>query len=390
MRRYSRPAACPACRPLSSRNETLDIEAVNLITHPAALAAALDAWSGAPWLALDTEFVRETTYFPKLCLVQASDGRSAACIDTLALQAAELQPLLSALAASAADKIFHSASQDLEIFVQLTGDCPRPLFDTQIAAALLGDGDQLGYAALVEKRLGIKLDKSLTRTDWSRRPLSGAELSYAVDDVRYLAELYPLLLEELNKRERLSWLREDCQRATNPARYQTLPEQAWRRLKGFTRLAPPARPIAATLAAWREQTAQERDRPRKWILEDDAIYRIAERAPASLAQLVALNVLQPKTLERNGDTLLQLVASTDSSAAIAIDDALPFDDQQKACFKRVQDALRSAAEDLGLSVSLLGPRADAEAIVRHGAAATVPLMEGWRRAAIGEKLLALL
>jgi len=375
---------------VSSRNTTLNSPAVNLIATPAALAAALERWSAAPWLALDTEFVRETTYFPKLCLIQASDGRSAACIDTLALQAAELQPLLNALAASAADKIFHSASQDLEIFVQLTGDSPRPLFDTQTAAALLGEGDQLGYAALVEKRLGVKLDKSLTRTDWSRRPLSAAELSYAVDDVRYLAELYPLLLEELDTRGRLNWLREDCQRATNPARYRTLPEQAWRRLKGFTRLAPPARPIAATLAAWREQIAQERDRPRKWIIEDDAIYRIAERAPTSLAQLAALNVLQPKTLERHGDTLLELVAATDSSATIAIDDALPFDEPQKARFKRVQEALRVAAEALGVSVSLLGPRADAEALVRHGAAAMVPLMEGWRREVVGEKLLVLL
>ncbi len=357
--------------------------------QPAALAEALDAWSKAPWVALDTEFVRETTYFPKLCLIQASDGVHAACIDTLALTPPQLQPLFDTLAGSTADKVFHSASQDLEIFVQLTGDCPRPLFDTQTAAALLGDGDQLGYAALVEKRLGIKLDKSLTRTDWSRRPLSVAELSYAVDDVRYLAELYPLLLEELERRGRLAWLREDCARATNPARYQTLPEQAWRRLKGFTRLAPAARPIAATLAAWREQTAQQRDRPRKWILEDDAIYRIAERAPTSIAQLDGLNVLQAKTLERHGRQLLELVANTDLSAPIAIDDALPFDEPQKAAFKRVQDALRAAADALGVSVSLLGPRADAEAIVRHGAEAAVPLMSGWRRETIGEKLLAL-
>jgi ribonuclease D len=368
----------------------LTIQAVNLIANADALGTAINLWSRAAWLALDTEFVRETTYFPKLCLIQITDGDTAACIDTLALQPAELQRLFDALSASTADKIFHSASQDLEIFVQLTGACPQPLFDTQIAAALLGEGDQLGYAALVEKRLGVKLDKSLTRTDWSRRPLSIPELAYAIDDVRYLAQLYPLLLEELIARGRLEWLREDCRRATDPARYQTLPAQAWRRLKGLQRLAPAARSIAAALAGWREQTAQQRDRPRKWILEDDAIYRISERVPTSLAQLQALNVLQPKTLERHSETLLEIVRSAGTENGVVIADEVPFDDRQKATFKRLQEALRAAAETLGMTTSLLAPRADLEALVRDGAGAKVPLLEGWRRGVVGEKLLGLI
>lgn len=368
----------------------MSIQAVNLIAHADALDAAIESWSRAPWLALDTEFVRETTYFPKLCLIQITDGDTAACIDTLALQPSELRRLFVVLSASLADKIFHSASQDLEIFVQLTGACPQPLFDTQIAAALLGEGDQLGYAALVEKRLGIKLDKSLTRTDWSRRPLSIAELTYAIDDVRYLAQLYPLLQLELIARGRHEWLREDCQRATDPARYQTLPAQAWRRLKGLQRLAPAARNIAAALAGWREQTAQERDRPRKWILEDDAIYRISERAPSSMAQLTALNVLQPKTLERHGETLLEIVHSANAESGIVIADELPFDDRQKTTFKRLQEALRTAAETLGVTTSLLAPRADLEALARDGAGTKVPLLEGWRRGVVGEKLLSLI
>ena len=168
---------------------------VPLLATPAELAEACAVWAGKPWLALDTEFLREDTYYSRLCLVQVGDGASSICVDALALAGSGLQPLLEVIYAPGRVKVFHAASQDLEILVQLQGQAPQPLFDTQLAAALLGYGDQLGYAALVEKRLGVKLDKSLTRADWSRRPLPAAELAYAADDVRYLGELYPPLRE---------------------------------------------------------------------------------------------------------------------------------------------------------------------------------------------------
>src|SRR5690349_17033456 len=204
--------------------------AYTLIATQDGLAAQLERWRAEPWLAVDTEFVREDTYFAQLCLLQLSDGRNQVCVDALAV---DLAPLFAFLHQPGAIKVFHSAGQDLELFVQRGGDCPRPLFDTQIAAALLGHGEQLGYAALVERRLGLKVDKSLSRTDWSQRPLPEAALAYAADDVRHLAVLYPALREELEQRGRLSWLEAECARATDAARYRPDPASAWRGVKGL-------------------------------------------------------------------------------------------------------------------------------------------------------------
>lgn len=352
-----------------------------------ALAEACAHFASQPWLALDTEFVREQTYFPKLCLVQFGDAGRAEAVDTLALEGAALQPLLDLLAAPGRVKVFHAASQDLEIFVRLQPAGLAPLFDTQLAAALLGDGDQLGYGALVEKRLGVKLDKSLTRTDWSRRPLNAAEIAYALDDVRYLAELYPQLREELAACGRLDWLEEDCARLADPARYRVQPADAWRRLKGIVRLAPPAQATAVALADWRERLAQQRDRPRKWILDDDPLYRIAERRPQTPGQLADLRVLPPKTLEKHGAALLAVVAQAAGSTPPALLDEPPLDGAQKNLLKTLQDEVRRIAESLNVPPGLLGPRADLEALVRHDAAADVPVLAGWRRGVAGDALL---
>ncbi|HWY26253.1 MAG TPA: ribonuclease D [Nevskia sp.] len=360
-----------------------------LLTDPAQLEQACARWREAPWLALDTEFLREDTYYPKLCLVQVGDGRDNVCIDALALGAAGLHPLFDLLKAGGTAKVFHAASQDLEIFVQMEGSTPRPLFDTQIAAALLGYGDQLGYAALVEKLLGVKLDKSLTRTDWSRRPLNAAELAYAAYDVLYLGEIHPRLRQELETRGRLAWLEEDCARLGDPARYRNPPDAAWRRLKGLARLAPPAQRAAAALAAWREQVAQERNRPRKWIIDDDAVYRLAERRPLDLAELEGLRVLPPKTLERHGEALLEVLEQAGDGAPLALEDA-PLDEAQKARLKKLLDRLRALGESLGVPPTLLAPRSDVEAVLRLGTAAEVPLLRGWRREAAGEEILRLL
>ena len=361
-----------------------------LLTTPDQLASACDHWRKAPWLALDTEFLREDTYYPRLCLIQVGDGADNICIDAVALPGEALRPLLDLLNQGGAAKVFHAASQDLEIFAQLEGRTPLPLFDTQIAAALLGYGDQLGYAALVEKLLGVKLDKSLTRADWSRRPLSVAELAYAADDVRYLGEIYPRLREELDSRGRLPWLEEDCLRLGDPARYRNPPEQAWRRLKGLARLAPPAQQAAAGLAAWREQVAQERNRPRKWILDDDAVYRLAERRPGSRAQLEELRLLPPKTLERHAEALLQVVADRTSATGLPSTEELPLDDAQKGRLKRLLERLRALGEALAIPPSMLAPRGDVETVLRQGADADVPLLRGWRRGAAGEELLGML
>lgn len=180
-----------------------------LIQTPDALDSAIQAMEKAPWLTVDTEFQRESTYRAKLCLVQVGDGRHNWLFDALEL---DLAPLWERLKRSDTIKVMHSADQDNEVFVQLTGACFEPLFDTQIAATLLGIGDQMGYAGLVKARLGIEIDKSMSRTDWTRRPLSEKALDYAAADVHHLARLYPELSKELTERGRLSWLEEDSAR----------------------------------------------------------------------------------------------------------------------------------------------------------------------------------
>jgi len=364
--------------------------AVELIVNADVLAERVAGWTAAPWLALDTEFLREDTYHPKLCLIQVSDGRSEACLDAQALSAGALAPFWALLAAPDQAKVFHAASQDLEIMVRQSQRIVQPLFDTQIAAALLGYGDQLGYAALVEKMLGVKLDKTLTRTDWSRRPLSPAELAYAAADVSHLAEIHPRLTEGLSARGRLPWLQEDCARMADVERYRNPPETAWKRLKGLARLAPAMQPAAIALAAWREQVAQERDRPRKWIIDDDALYRIAERRPQSFDELKALQVLPPKTLERHGAAILAAVMQARDLQMPAAAQELPLSESAKALMKKLQEGLRQIAEQLEIPASLIAPRADVEALVRYGADAEAGVLVGWRRDIAGAALLRLL
>ncbi|ULQ47084.1 ribonuclease D [Flagellatimonas centrodinii] len=349
------------------------------------LQAACARWSARPWITVDTEFVRIDTYRARLCLVQVGDGHENACIDTLAID--DLQPLWALLHNPAVLKVLHACSQDFEIVVEHTGATPAPVFDTQIAATLLGFGDQIGYAGLVERCLGVVIDKRLSRTDWARRPLTGPEIAYAADDVRHLATLYPTLQQQVADAGRLDWLAEDCQRLTDANRYSVRPDDAWQRLKGLGRLDAASQSRAVALAAWRETQAQARNRPRKWIIEDAAIYQLAERAPDSAAALAQLSSLPPKTLERHGSALLAVLQEA-PAARQWMRDELAGDD--KALFKRLQALVREAGERLQLPPGYLAPRQDLEALVRTGPAARAGVLQGWRRPAVGEALLAAL
>ncbi len=358
-----------------------------LINTPEALAEHAARWASAPWLALDTEFVRVDTYYPKLCLIQVGDGASSVCVDVLALP--DLLPLLKVINNGATISVLHAASQDLEIFVQINGCVPSPIFDTQVAATLLGIGDQIGYAGLVEKRLGIAVDKTLARTDWSRRPLDDKALAYAADDVRHLAQIYPTLRAELEQRGRLAWQEEDCARMNDPAQYRTDPADAWQRLKGLQRLSPAEQTIAARLAAWREEEAQRRDRPRKWIVEDEPIYRMAQRAPQSMEQLEALKALPPRTLERRGKALLDVIAQAKAEPPVTLAQTDEFTPAQNALIKKLQAAAQARALELGIPASYLVSRGDLGRLLRDGAAADIALLQGWRRQVAGEELLRL-
>ena len=356
----------------------------DLVQTPAALDEHIARWRAAPWLAVDTEFVREETYYAQLCLVQVSDGGTPVLLDALACDPA---PLFAFLFEPGSVKVFHSAGQDLELFVQRGGDCPRPLFDTQVAAALLGHGEQLGYAALVERRLGFTVDKSLSRTDWSKRPLSDAALTYAADDVRHLAVIYPPLRDELAARGRLAWLEAECERLTDPRRYRSDPAGAWRGVRGIGRLAPEAQHVAARLAAWREEEAIRRNRPRRWILDDGAICQLASRRPDTLAALAQVEGLSTRRIERSGEALLALLAAPVAETAPLVTEQRE-SPAQKQKTQLLLEALRTRALEAQIAPTLVATRSDIERLVREGPAAEIPLLNGWRRELLGEELLA--
>ena len=254
----------------------------DVITTTAELDALVTTLSVAEFLAVDTEFMREQTYYSQLCLIQISNGTVAAAIDPLAPDI-DLRSLWRLLADPSTTKVFHAAHQDLEIFLKEMGTLPLPLFDTQIAAMVLGHGDQVGYDRLVRAVLKHDIDKSSRFTDWSRRPLSARQISYALDDVIYLAEMYPKLRAELDERGRAGWLDDENARLVDPASYHTVPEDAWKRIKVRNMKAPALRRMMH-LASWRETEAQTRNLPRNRILRDETILDLAGTNPLEPAE----------------------------------------------------------------------------------------------------------
>ncbi len=222
------------------------------------LAAACNAMKSSPVICLDTEFHRETTYYSQLALVQISDGDNTLCIDPLPLQ--DFTPLLELLTDPQILKVLHASHQDMEIFLHRFNCLPSPVFDTQIAAGLLGYGEQIGYAALIKTVLDVDIDKSQTRTDWMKRPLNKKQIDYAASDVYYLAQAYRIMAEQLQKLDRLQWLRDDFDELSLPQRYRPESQDMWKKVKGHQQLRGEQLAILQALAAWREQTAQHRDR----------------------------------------------------------------------------------------------------------------------------------
>lgn len=261
-----------------------------LITDSAALAALCDRLSHAPFVAVDTEFMRESTYWPQLCLIQIADSNEAAAIDPLA-DGIDLGPLLDLLTRNEdVLKVFHAGGQDIEIVCKLTGTTPHPLFDTQIAAMALGQAEQVGYSNLVEGWLGISLDKGARFTDWSRRPLDKRQIDYAIADVTHLAKIFPMMIDRLKDTDRGWWLDDEMERLADPANYRTEPDEAWQRVKFQSRSAEAMGRLKA-LAAWRETEAQRKDLPRGRIMKDETLADIAQHPPAEQAALARVRGL---------------------------------------------------------------------------------------------------
>jgi ribonuclease D len=357
-----------------------------LITTAEQLSAAVFRMRGATRLALDTEFMRERTYYPQLCLVQVATDADCVLVDPL--NGLDLAELFELLAGPGRVKVVHAARQDLEVLYLSAGRVPLPVFDTQIAAALIGLAPQIGYAELVARQLGHSIDKGQTRTDWSRRPLSPEQLAYAADDVHHLLELHTSLVAELQKRGRQHWLDEDASAFADETLYRTEPAEAWRRLKGIGRLKPAERAIARALARWREERAIASDKPRGWILPDEALLAMAALAPRSIEELAAVRALQPAVLRKRGEDLLALIEAARGTTEAAAD--LPgrrLEPHETALVGRMIEEVRAEAARLGISAELLATRRDVEALVLGQVEPAV--LRGWRRGAIGERLMAL-
>lgn len=368
------------------------------ITTADELAKALEWLSASDFVALDTEFMRERTYYAGLCLIQAATPEGCAVIDPLAL--ADLEPLWRFLADRSRIKVLHAARQDLEVLSQGMSPAatppaasvvpmPGPIFDTQIAAGLLGYPAQVGYATLVAERLGHTLHKGQTRTDWSQRPLTPEQLAYAADDVRYLVPLYLDLRDALQARGRLQWLEEEARELEDSRLYRIEPADAWRRLKGLDRLRPAQRATAKLLASWRESRAMLKDKPRGWILADESLREIAERMPKSAQELEAIRGLSPNFLRKRSDEVLALVTQGEANAASEGPSVIPGrpDPEQTARVTRLMAFVRTQAEREGIAPELLATRRNAEQLVFSGR--SDHLLQGWRRAVIGERMVAL-
>jgi ribonuclease D len=358
-----------------------------LVTTQSALDAAVFRLQAAARLAIDTEFMRERTYFPQLCLLQIATETDCFLVDPLA--GLDLGPLYELLADGKRLKILHAARQDLEVLFLGSDTVPAPVFDTQVAAALLGHPPQVGYAELVARRLGHSIDKGQTRTDWSRRPLSAEQLAYAADDVHHLLTLHSDLHAALEAQGRAAWADEETAAYANPALYRTDPADAWRRIKGLSRLTSMEQAAVRALTEWREKRAIESDKPRGWIIADEAILALATLAPDSVEALEKIRALPPALVRKRGAELLTLMAAAREGAAA--DSGLepprrPTPDETARGVKYMK-VVRTEAEALGIAPEVLATRRDVEALAQgsHENA----LLRGWRRAVIGEKLVAL-
>lgn len=360
------------------------------ITTTAELETFCAKVRGQAFVAVDTEFIRETTYWPRLCLIQAATPDAEAVIDPLA-EGLDLEPFLALLRDASIVKVFHAARQDVEIF-NILNAMPASLFDTQVAAMAAGYGEQIAYDALVRNMLKIELDKSSRFTDWARRPLTDNQLTYALADVTHLAALYPRLRARLEAEGRLAWVADEMKSLCDPALYDVSPANAWKRLKP-RKQTPRYLSVYRAVAEWRERTAQLRDQPRSRILKDDAIDELASQAPTDAVQMERLRSV-PKGFagSRFGPELLETIREAlrdpEASAPVIERTRSPHNPAAGAVVELLKVLLKARAEDAGVASKLIATVSDLEQIAQDDAADT-PALSGWRREAFGADALRL-
>lgn len=340
--------------------------------------------SGHAQLGVDTEFMREKTYFAQLCLVQISTPNDIYCVDPL-VDVDQSEFWTQLLAES---WVVHSARQDIEVVFQTAGQMPREIFDTQIAAGLLGFPAQMGYAGLVKELFDVDMAKSHTRADWTRRPLRDEYLDYAAEDVEHLLPAADILSEKLDQKNRLEWARQDSALLLDKALYEISGDQAVDRLKGARNFRGAKRAAAVRLAAWREEEAIRRDRPRQWIIRDNVLLDIAYKMPSNEKQLAAIEGVPPKIVSRVGHQLIDAVGASKGEEN-AYEPPRPPGEAQKALLKEMQSQVSDCAKDLDIAAETVASKRELSSVIISGNPNT-RVFNGWRRELIGDQLLQLL
>jgi ribonuclease D len=362
---------------------------MDLITTTEELAEVCARMARHPFVTVDTEFLRETTYYPLLCVAQMATPDEAVVVDALS-PGIDLAPLFDLLADETVVKVFHAARQDIEIVWNMAKKIPHPIFDTQVAAMVLGYGDSISYDQLVQRITGDQLDKSHRFTDWTRRPLSDAQIAYARSDVTHLRDVYLKLAADLAKRERSHWVEAEMGVLTSPETYRMDPERAWERLKSRVR-KPKELAVLIEVAAWREREAQSRDVPRSRVLKDEVVGEIALQAPATIERLGHLRSL-PKGFERSrwGEAIIEAVKrglARDPNMLPRIERFRPAPNGG-ATVELLKVLLRMTAERYGVAAKVIATVDELDRIAADDEA-DVPALKGWRRELFGEKALAL-
>lgn len=360
------------------------------IANQEALEAFVQRARSSSVLAIDTEFLREKTYYAKLCLLQMATDDEVAIVDPFAID--DLGAIACLLEDEHIVKLFHAGGQDLEIIYHEIGVLPKPIFDTQIAATLLGHTQQIGYGALVNSMCGVSLKKSDSFTDWSRRPLQDSQLEYAADDVVYLPEIYRSMVERLEEKGRLRWLSHDFKELSNPERYEEDPRTRFRRLKRVNQLSRRQMSAARELAAWREVEAQHRDVPRKWILTDEQIVEACRREPHSIDDLFMVRGVRERVTTRDARVIVALMEkgmSLPESKWPELDRAGKNERNVDAELDLMNALVRLRAHENDIAMQTLASHGDL-AMVARGYTEGVDVLKGWRRAMVGEELLDLL
>ncbi|MFM1815192.1 MAG: hypothetical protein RLZ98_1887 [Pseudomonadota bacterium] len=364
---------------------------MQLITTTQLLEEACARLARHPFVAIDTEFLREQTYWPELCLLQmAGPGEGDAFIVDPLSEGIDLAPFYSLMCDEQVVKVFHAGRQDIEIVLVRSGRVPTPIFDTQVAAMVCGFGESVSYVNLVKHVTGAQLDKSSRFTDWRRRPLSQKQLTYAIGDVTHLRDLYLYLQEQLSSSNRESWVSEEMADLTNPETYILAPENAWRRLKARVR-SKKAFGALISLAAWRERNAQALDVPRSRVLRDEALYDIANQMPTDAQKLGTLRTLSDGfARSAKAKEIIEVVKeglAANPADLPPLPSSQPLTADATALLDLLRVLLKSAAARSRVAPKLIASTDDLEALARGDDVEELPMLRGWRRQVFGEDAL---